>query len=441
MSSTGDPDQMLDSRVVPQSISLVQQTNLRYLERSLKEKWNLGKNILLCWSIVPQGIQVLTVPHYYLGKFSASLNDCAPSDRLEALNGRFIRELISGSRQLSFDEFVSTARRLELLPAQIALPVSLELKPPVLQAVDTLIKRFSINFVKSRAVLLFDIVDFSLVTPFEQASQLNSLSYSLNSARNKLLKSDVDISVLRSTTGDGYYVWNKATGGMADMALFQFMLLVLADNAIAQRKALVSSVPRIRTGFHIGSHYEFYHVEGESPGMHSYIVGDVTIELARMLDIAQADQILVGNFETMVATSNREGAYMVPVDSQGFVRRASKNAQDLLNIELSGERMKAIHCYLTGDTGACGGQTVRRFRITDKHGQARTAYNLRINIRPELRDALLLGKQSSELPRRNSYYGKLVTANAYPYARTRVPGPSKPRSLVSITAYEDSEVK
>ena len=57
----------------------------------------------------------------------------------------------------------------------------------------------------SRAVILIDIAEFSLYTPFEQASQLNSLSYSLNSAYNKLLSRGIEINFARTTTGDGYY--------------------------------------------------------------------------------------------------------------------------------------------------------------------------------------------------------------------------------------------
>ena len=64
-------------------------------------------------------------------------------------------------------------------------------------AVEQLIKRYGLSYVDSRAVLLFDIVNFSLYTPFEQASQLNSLSYSLNSAHARMLEQDVDALALR----------------------------------------------------------------------------------------------------------------------------------------------------------------------------------------------------------------------------------------------------
>ena len=56
------------------------------------------------------------------------------------------------------------------------------------QIIEKMIRRYGINYVASRAVTLFDIVGFSLLTPFEQMTQLNSLSYSLNSAHAKMLE-------------------------------------------------------------------------------------------------------------------------------------------------------------------------------------------------------------------------------------------------------------
>ncbi len=388
-------------------ISITQQTNLNHLDRSLREHWQLGQNILLCWCRVENGIQVLKAPHYFLGRFTATLSDCSSVDRLEALNGRFIRELITNSRVLSKREFAGAASRLELEPVTITLPLTLQHKRVINDTVDAMIKRYSINYVQSRAVLLFDIVGFSLVSPFEQTSQLNSLSHSLNSAHNKLRKQNININFSRTTTGDGYYVWHQNESPKANMELFQFMLLVLADNALARRAARSNSsagliAPSIRTGFHIGSHFEFYQVEGLNPGMNSYIVGDVTIELARMVDLARPGQIFIGEFETRAPTSQREEAYLVPATSQQFVDRASRQSQALLGVTLSGEHIDEIHCFLTGNTGASGGQSVRHYPITDKHGRTRNACNLRINIRVrESNRPLILGIQDGPMPRRS----------------------------------------
>ncbi len=112
-----------------------------------------------------------------------------------------------------------------------------------------------------------------------------------------MLKKEIDISFARSTTGDGFYIWNRDRSIQANVNLYHFMHLVLADNAIAMSKSSASTTPRIRACFHLGSHYEFYQSEGLSPTIYSYIVGDVTIELARMIERALPGQILVGDFK------------------------------------------------------------------------------------------------------------------------------------------------
>lgn len=378
----------------------LRQPQLRDFEEALREQWRLGQNIMLCWCVVEEGALLLVVPHYYLGNFSASLSDASPTDRLDLLNGRFIRKLIAGRRLMSADDLAGTARRLQLTPTLIRSPINAAADDGTLEAAEQLIKRYSISYVDSRAVLLLDIVDFSLYSPFEQTSQLNSLSYSLNSAYNKLLTKNIAIDFARTTTGDGFYVWNRARGPRASVDLFRFMLLVIADNAIARRKARGNLVPVLRTGFHIGSHFEFYQVEGVNPTLHSYIVGDVTIELARMVDIAIPGQIFIGDFTTTAPTSARADAFPIEVDSPRFVERAARHLESLHGIELSGERIEAMHCQLTGDTGVSAGQSARRFRITDKHGLSRHAYNLRINIHTSGGKApLILGIQGYYLPK------------------------------------------
>ncbi len=92
-------------------------------------------------------------------------------------------------------------------------------------------------------------------------TQLNSLSYSLNSAHAKMLEQDVGINFARSTSGDGFYVWNRDDGLEANVNLYHFMHIVLADNAIARSKSSSKAVPRLRACFHVGACYEFHQSE------------------------------------------------------------------------------------------------------------------------------------------------------------------------------------
>ncbi|QFU77755.1 hypothetical protein EY643_04310 [Halioglobus maricola] len=350
------------------AISIVQRGNLKTLEQTLRKQWRLGQNIVLSWSADERGLLVIMVPHYFLGNYCADENQD---------NEGFIRELISGRRRRDRDDMFAISKRLEVAPIFIKLSSPLSEEPAVLDAVEQMICRYGVSYVDSRAVLLFDIVEFSLFTPFEQASQLNSLSYSFNSAYNKLASMGIDIEFARTTTGDGYYVWNKRLGPEANRDLFYFMLLVGADNAVARAASRGNTVPQIRTAYHVGGHYELYQAAGVNPSVFSYIVGDVTIELARMLDMAVSEQILVGEFDTTIADGSL-GSQRVP--SPAFVSACNRGLEALSGLQLSSKNLNSIRCQLSEYQDDESVRRPRRFLITDKHGLSRHAYNLQVAL-------------------------------------------------------------
>jgi len=359
-----------------EAISIVQRGNLKTLEATLRKQWRMGQNIVMCWSSDERGVLVIFVPHYFLGNYCASEGSRTAQGRD---NEAFIRGLISGTRRRSREELFAISERLNVSPTFIKLKTALTEDRQVLAAVEQLIRRYGLSYVESRAVLLFDIVEFSLYTPFEQASQLNSLSYSLNSAYNKLLAQGVEINFARTTTGDGYYVWNRDLGPDANRDLFYFMLLVVADNAVARAASRGNTVPVVRTGYHIGGHYELYQAEGINPSVFSYIVGDVTIDLARMVDKAQAHQIMIGDFTC--EQPRREGDGDVPpstVATPAYVSGCNRELSLLRGVQLSGKNIEAIGCRLTENPDKNAIPGPRRFRIVDKHGLVRHTYNLQI---------------------------------------------------------------
>ena len=79
-----------------------------------------------------------------------------------------------------------------------------------------------------------------------------------------------------STTGDGFYIWNRNVGLLADIALYAVSLLALAYNAAARDLAATERVPRLRCAIHFGANYEHYQPTGERVDRNGYIVGDVT---------------------------------------------------------------------------------------------------------------------------------------------------------------------
>jgi len=381
------------------AMSIVQRGNLKTLEKTLRKQWRLGQNIVLCWSADERGLLVIFVPHYFLGNYCAA-EDSQAADGQD--NETFIRELISGQRRKSREQLFAVSERLDVSPTFIKLSTALNEDHQVLDAVEKLIKRYGLSYVESRAVLLFDIVDFSLYTPFEQASQLNSLSYSLNSAYNKLLAQGIEINFARTTTGDGYYIWNRDLGPSANQDLFYFMLLVVADNAVARAASRGNTVPVVRTGYHIGGHYELYQAEGVNPSVFSYIVGDVTIELARMVDLAQAHQILIGDFNCdQLGLGSTDIRSITSVSAPAFVSARNRELSTMRGIQLSGKTISAMSCHLTQSAEPGSQSTPRRFRIVDKHGLSRHAFNLEIDIDLE-GQSLSFGLDENQLPGRVS---------------------------------------
>ncbi|MDH4126012.1 MAG: hypothetical protein OEW64_02955 [Gammaproteobacteria bacterium] len=378
-----------------QGMGLRQRSNLVDLEKSLHQHWSLGQNNILSWAPHENGLLILVVPHYAIADFTAvGLGGQAPK-----ISARFITELISGDRQLSRQQIDKVARLLEVEPKFVALRQPLTGHPVETQVIERMMRRYGINYVASRAVTLFDIVGFSLLTPFEQMTQLNSLSYSLNSAHAKMLEQDVGINFARSSSGDGFYVWNRDDGLEANVNLYHFMHIVLADNAIARSKTTSRAVPRLRACFHVGSCYEFHQAEGLNPTMHDFIVGDVTIELARMIEAALPGQILVGEFladlqGNEVTDHSQTQAH---IDAVTFLERAQGNLAKLSGMEFSGERVTAIKCYLTGENMGGGQFSIRRLLIKDKHGLSRIAYNAKVNIYRETAQPILLGIEDRKL--------------------------------------------
>ncbi len=377
-------------------MGLRQRSNLVHLERCLNDHWSLGQNSILSWAPLEDGILILVVPHYAIAEYTA-----APTDdpRLpQRVSARFITELISGDRQLTITQIQKVAKLLDIEPVFIPLRQPLTGHFVETEIIEKMIRRYGINFVASRAVTLFDIVGFSLLTPFEQMTQLNSLSYSLNSAHAKMLEQDIGINFARSSSGDGFYIWNRDHGLEANVNLYHFMHIVLADNAIARSKAVSRAVPRLRACFHVGSCYEFHQAEGLNPTIHDFIVGDVTIELARMIEAAMPGQILVGEFMAdLPELGIGEEEAQLDLDAVTFLQRAQGNLSKLSGLELSGEKVTAIKCYLTGERQENGEFSIRRLRITDKHGLSRTAYNAKVNIYRELADPILLGIEDKKL--------------------------------------------
>jgi len=381
-----------------QQLDLRQRSNLIELDRYLHELWSLGKNFILGWCPTEAGIELLVVHHYAIADYTIdSTNRPANQPPLPDDTHAFIMRMLTGSRRLSARHLAHAARLFDCEPYRRTMRQPLTGNAIETQIINRLVQRYSVSHVPNRAVALFDIVSFSLLSPFEQMTQINSLSHSLNSAHSKMLTKRMNINFARSSTGDGFYIWNRDLGPEANTQLYHFMHLVLADNAIARSKARGRTVPELRAGFHIGSCYEFFQAEGLNPTMHSYIVGDVTIELARMIDRALPGQILVGEFQAGAVADEFGELEPADVDSIQFIEIAQRNLSQLNGLELSGDAIESIKCYLTGRAQSDGTFTIRKLALNDKHGLTRNVFNAKINIYRIGGKPILLGIEDRNL--------------------------------------------
>ena len=399
----------------------VDRSHIETLDNALNTEWALGKNIVLAWTPCVNGMDLLIIPHYRLSEFFAvtadqisdSPSDPDDTDYTDSFTRQpssVIEEVIAGSKKRDNRELLHLSKLLGYASQRIDLPFTPGEEVPY-GMVESIVKRYSISFAEDRAVALFDIVGFSLLSPLDQVTQLNSLALSANSAHAKMLNNDIDIKFARTTTGDGFYIWNRDRSIQANVNLYHLMHLVLADNAIARAKSSHSTTPLLRTAFHVGGYYEFYQSEGLSPTVYSYIVGDVTIELARMVEQALPGQVLVGDFQ--IPIPDGEIGLVKKIDTTDFIDKAQETLSSLNGLVLSGDKIDSINCYLTGDRLENQTFAVRKYVIVDKHDKGRNVYNAKVNIYLNDSEPVYLGLPTKNLGPFNAATGDFVALRSH----------------------------
>jgi hypothetical protein len=364
---------------------------LARLDERLFEIWNLGDNVLLGWTHSGSELLLLSVRHYVIPE---SVHAGADSSGDTSSAPGFINEVLSGPKYLQPAEFERVCRAFNCRPEAVSVNFRME-NERLAGLVSDMVRCYGVSLVRDRAVILLDAVEFSVQPPLDQMAMLNSLAYSVNSAYGQLLSKDIRIDFARTTTGDGFYIWNRATTAEANAELYKLLMMILADNAAARRKSRGQWVPKLRAAFHIGEHYEFHQVEGLNPTNFSYIVGQVTVDLSRMVEGALPGQILLGDFTTGFVASG--SAHPVRHDTPDFVGKTAATLDQLNGLDISGGRIRSIRCYLTGPDIGGGQFQVKRYHLRDKHGTARAVYNAKINMQRDGAEPIFLGLRSNDL--------------------------------------------
>jgi hypothetical protein len=352
--------------------------SLRALHGALYDLWQLGGTALVGWRPTRDGLEVLTVP------------------KIRLFNAKNLpRRVFAGDRLMGRQTFEEIAAALgsQSMELRAAQPIGDDPGSLPPSAVETVFAQFAVTKADHHAVILIDIVGFSRFSPEEQACQLATLEFALNIAAQAAREQGLELDLSRSTTGDGFYVWNRYKGFAADVNLLATLVLFLTYLSLLRRRVkIASAVPTIRTAVSIGSHYSYGQPDREGRRDAEYIVGDVTISLARLMAQAAAEQIVIGDFQR----PNDQTGEILSADR--FVQVVADRVAEMKELSILGNPLQRLAVYLTGPKLADGSFGIQKLRIVDKHGFEHSGYNGKINVFLQSGETFYCGLQHGDSP-------------------------------------------
>lgn len=337
-----------------------------------------GSSAVVAWRPSRKGLEIIMLPKTRLFQLKE------PEQRI-----------FEGPRHCSDEEFRLIVSFLGVQPTEIRLdfPIGGGGHGLSHDDVESVMSRYSIGFARFRTVFLIDVVGFSKYSPEEQASHLSTLQFSLSLAEATLHQKGLPMVMGRSTTGDGYYVWNLETGIEEDISLFVLMTLFsLYYKSLQREMADKMPLPELRLALSGGSHYVFYEPSPKYVARHEYIVGDVTINVARLIGKARTDQILVGDCSNMTLGSDVWTAHR-------YVMAANKVLDGFRDLNVFGDRVEEIRFYLTGPKDEARFRN-QKIKIVDKHGFEHICYNAKVNTHMTNGRSIFAGLQHQDLRNR-----------------------------------------
>ncbi len=240
------------------------------LYETLREVWNLGANVIVGWHCAARELTVYYLPILALPR--AARQNAGLLSRNNHIVDDSLRDGLIGAG----------CKRVD-----ISLSFVLSDDAETRRQVEAVMRHYTVTHTDCRAVALFDMVGFSLYSAFVRLAQINVLSYHINLAAERVAAAGLPVDLTTTTTGDGFYIWNRVRSLEADLALYYITGLTLAFNRAAMIASPHEPIPELRACFDFGEHYEYYQATGTKPDARGYIVGDVTIKLARLVSAAQ----------------------------------------------------------------------------------------------------------------------------------------------------------
>lgn len=302
--------------------------------------------------------------------------------------------VVVGPRRIEGADFEALLGILDARPIELSVGNLAELPTDhqVLDRIETLIRRHSIIETPQRAAALFDIAGFSLLSPVHQVAQLSSLECSISAACRRVKDLGISLEIARSNTGDGFYPWNHEQGLGADLALYYVTVLTLCENALELEKNTRGLTPVVRSCLHCGGHYSCYQMGLSAPTDHDYIVGDLTITLARMSEAALPGQILLGDF--LRPADDDSEKIIGPVE---FIDMGAESFDRMSGTDLGSQQVNKVNTYVTGDRINDEKFYIDKLKFRDKHDRPISALNLKANFNRNTGEPIFLGLQHAKL--------------------------------------------
>jgi hypothetical protein len=343
---------------------------LQAIDGNLRKLWDEGRGAVVGWCPGPNSLAVVAAP-------GLKVLERAPQ----------YPRLVQGERRMVEPELKQIAQVLGQPVTRIPLRHEIGLRTGAMrpELVENLVRRYALIEVPYRAVFLLELADLAAAPPFEQVARLKTLEFSLNLVQRRARELGIAVELARQGTGDGFLVWNRAEGYQADVDLFQTLILLLADNAVARANGR-PMVPEIRVAFTIASHLSYNLAEPGSSRGHEHFVGAATTTLRRLADKALSGQILFADFNRPVDEDDGTG-----VNTMFFVMHGQRQLRELGSIELGGDKVTSILTFLTGPDSGPRQNDISQFRIRDRHGVHHVAYNAKISVHRDQAQSVSLG--------------------------------------------------
>jgi hypothetical protein len=246
------------------------------LTERMRRAWRHGDRLALAWTAVHGALRVLMVEQ------AAFLALCRARPDLWA-ERRYRPPTTLRELQAELDD---RARLIEVVMIG-------RLDASAHGQIEAVVERFSIRLSPHLPVALVDLVGFSKLGPIQQLARLSGLEKSLCRAEVTLARAGLGIAPMRTTTGDGFYVWTPTATDDRTVRLLALVLVTFVHFAAAGRDAGFDA-GELKATLGIGACFSLHRLAQQTPQDDTYVVGAVTVELARLMSACQPGQILLG---------------------------------------------------------------------------------------------------------------------------------------------------